>query len=440
MLDLQDHYSVLQISPQATQNDIKIAYRRLVRQYHPDLNPDDPRAAAVFQKICTAYDVLGNQEQRILYDHHSQNQSSSSLVEESGPVVLQDAQQYFMQGVQKAHQRNYAAAISAFTQAVHLDKGYLEAYMGRCQARFALGHNREVLLDCDHILQIQPNSAQAFLFRGRSCFRLGHTDLAIASYTQAIDLEQEYAQAYYHRGIAHIKVKERYATRDLQMAASLLRQQGHIGQYQRAVATLKDLNSNPITIALNLPRNGFLLLKTALTTLPRLLANPGYGLQAWQSQLPYQSVGIGLMFAGLAAGGVVGGTHFVPPDLLNISQSHLLILSGTAFSSLVATGSLIRKMVGKGGSLSGDFLVAGTAVLPLGIWAMLSGLVMPLGLVEFMALSLFALSFTILSLYSGYTKIGRISEQIAAFAVPTILMISYGTTALIYKALMLQLV
>ena len=439
MLDLQDHYSVLQISPQATQNDIKLAYRRLVRQYHPDLNPGDPRAAAVFQKICIAYDVLSNQEQQVLSDHHSQNQSPSPL-EEPGSVVLQDAQQYFMQGVQKAHQRNYAAAISAFTQAIHLDKRYLEAYMGRCQARFALGHNREVLLDCDHILKIQPDSAQAFLFRGRSCFRLGHVDLAIASYTQAIDLEQEYAQAYYHRGIAHIQVKERYATRDLHMAASLLRQQGHIGQYQRAVATLKDLNSNPITVVLNLPRKGFILLKTALTTLPRLLVNPSHGLQVWQSQRPSQSVGIGLIFASLAIGGIVGGNHFIPPDVLTISQSHLLLLSGTAFSSLVLTGSLVRKMVGKGGSWSGDFLVAGTAVLPLGIWAILSGLVMPLGLLEFMALSLFAVSFTILSLYSGYTKIGRISEQIAVFAVPTILMISYGITALTYKALMLQLV
>lgn len=50
MVDSQDHYSVLQVSPQATPADIKTAFRRLVRQYHPDLNPNNPRAAEAFQK------------------------------------------------------------------------------------------------------------------------------------------------------------------------------------------------------------------------------------------------------------------------------------------------------------------------------------------------------------------------------------------------------
>ena len=438
MLDSQDHYSVLQVSPQATPAEVKTAYRRLVRQYHPDLNPNDLEAAAVFQKICVAYKVLSNQEERVLYDHRYQPQST--FVEEPGSVVLQDAQQYFMQGVRKANKRNYASAVAAFTQAVDLDKSYLEAYMGRCQARFALGHNREVLQDCDHILGMQPNSAQAFFFRGRSCYRLGHIDLAIESYSQAVALETEYAQAYYHRGIANIKVKERLATRDLQTAAGLFRQQGHIGHYQRAIATLKDLNRKPTNVVLNLPRNVLILVATALSTLPRLLVNPSNAaLKVWQSQLPYQLVGISLIFAGLAIGGVMGGVHFFVPTKFALTSSQLLLLNATAFCSLVVTGSLIRQMVGKGGSWSGDLLVAGAAVLPMGAWAILSGFVLKLGQLELIALSLFASSYAILSLYSGYTKIGQVSESIAAVAVPTILLICYGVTAVIYKALTLQL-
>lgn len=439
MVDSQDHYSVLQVSPQATPADIKTAFRRLVRQYHPDLNPNNPRAAEVFQKICTAYEVLSNRDQRVIYDHNDGPQSP--FVEEPGSVVLQDAQQYFMQGVQKANRRNYATAIADFTQAIHLDKRYLEAYMGRCQARFALGHNREVLQDCDHILSIQPQSAQAFFFRGRSCYRLGHLDLSIESYSQAIALEKDYAQAFYHRGIAYIKVKERLAIRDLQAAASLFRQQGHIGHYQRAIATLKDLNRKPANILLNLPRNGAILATTALTTLPRLLVNPsGAALQVWQSQLPYQSIGISLIGAGLAMGCVVGGNHLFAPETWTVSDSQVMLLSLVAFSSLVLAGSLIRRMVGKGGSWSGDLLVAGSAMLPVGVWAILCGLAMQLGQIELIALSLFASSFAILGLYSGYTKIGKIAEPIAALAVPTIVMISYGVTALLYRALMLQLV
>ncbi|ABW26740.1 DnaJ domain-containing protein [Acaryochloris marina] len=439
MVDSQDHYSVLQVSPQATPADIKTAFRRLVRQYHPDLNPNNPRAAEAFQKICTAYEVLSNRDRRVIYDHN--DGPRSPFVEEPGSVVLQDAQQYFMQGVQKANRRNYATAIADFTQAIHLDKNYLEAYMGRCQARFALGHNREVLQDCDHILSIQPQSAQAFFFRGRSCYRLGHLDLSIESYSQAIALEKDYAQAFYHRGIAYIKVKERLAIRDLQAAASLFRQQGHIGHYQRAIATLKDLNRKPANILLNLPRNGATLATTALTTLPRLLVNPsGAALQVWQSQLPYQSIGISLICAGLAMGCVVGGAHLFAPKPWTVSDSQVMLLSLVAFSSLVLAGSLIRRMVGKGGSWSGDLLVAGSAMLPVGVWAFLSGLAMQLGQIELIALSLFASSFTILGLYSGYTKIGQIAEPIAALAVPTIVMISYGVTALLYRALMLQLV
>lgn len=114
MLDSQDHYTVLQVSPQATSADIKTSFRRLVRQYHPDSNPSNPKAAAVFQEICTAYEVLSNQEQRILYDHNSH--PSSPFIEEPGSVVLRDAQHDFMQGVQKANRRNYAAAIADFTQ------------------------------------------------------------------------------------------------------------------------------------------------------------------------------------------------------------------------------------------------------------------------------------------------------------------------------------
>lgn len=438
MVDSQDHYSVLQVSPQATPADIKTAYRRLVRQYHPDLNPNNPRAAAVFQKICTAYEVLSSHEKRVLYDHHYRPQIP--FIEEPGSVILQDAQQYFMQGVQKANRRNYATAISDFTQAIHLDKSYVEAYMGRCQARFFLGHNREVLQDCDQILGLQPNSAQAYFFRGRSCYRLGHLDLAIESYSQAIAIEKEYAQAYYHRGIAHIKGKERSAIQDLRTAASLFRQQGQIGHYQRTIATLKDLNRKPANMVLNLPRNGAMLAATAFSALPRLLINPSGGtFQVWQSQLPYQLVGISCLLTALAIAGVVGGVHFLAPTL-SLSYSQLTLLSLVAFSSLVLAGGLIRQMVGKGGSWSGDFLVASAAVLPLSGWAILSGWIIKLGQIEIIALSLFASSYAILSLYSGYTKIGQISEQIAAFAVPMILMISYGVTALIYRALMLQLV
>ncbi|KAK3270308.1 hypothetical protein CYMTET_21288 [Cymbomonas tetramitiformis] len=63
-------YEVLDIKPDATQAEIKRAYYLLARQLHPDKNKDDPTAAARFQELGEAYQVLSNEELRKKYDTH----------------------------------------------------------------------------------------------------------------------------------------------------------------------------------------------------------------------------------------------------------------------------------------------------------------------------------------------------------------------------------
>ncbi len=65
---MADHYEVLGVSRQASESEIKSAYRRLARQYHPDANPDDPAAEARFKDVANAYEVLGDAERRARYD------------------------------------------------------------------------------------------------------------------------------------------------------------------------------------------------------------------------------------------------------------------------------------------------------------------------------------------------------------------------------------
>ncbi|NNC81623.1 MAG: molecular chaperone DnaJ [Acidimicrobiales bacterium] len=65
---MADHYSVLGVSKQATETEIKKAYRSLARQYHPDANPGDAEAEAKFKEIANAYEVLGDQDRRNRYD------------------------------------------------------------------------------------------------------------------------------------------------------------------------------------------------------------------------------------------------------------------------------------------------------------------------------------------------------------------------------------
>ena len=63
-----DFYKALGVSEDASENDIKKAYRKLSRKYHPDLNPGDAAAEKKFKEISEAYDVLSDKKQREEYD------------------------------------------------------------------------------------------------------------------------------------------------------------------------------------------------------------------------------------------------------------------------------------------------------------------------------------------------------------------------------------
>src|ERR687886_1843705 len=64
----RDLYSVLGVSRKASADEIKKAYRKLARQYHPDRNPDNKQAEERFKEVSQAYDVLGDPDKRKQYD------------------------------------------------------------------------------------------------------------------------------------------------------------------------------------------------------------------------------------------------------------------------------------------------------------------------------------------------------------------------------------
>ena len=68
MADKRDYYEVLGLQKGATDAEIKSAYRKLAKKYHPDLNPDNPEAEAKFKEINEANDVLSDPDKRARYD------------------------------------------------------------------------------------------------------------------------------------------------------------------------------------------------------------------------------------------------------------------------------------------------------------------------------------------------------------------------------------
>lgn len=68
-----DYYKILGVDKSASQDDIKKAFKKLARKYHPDLNPDDPNAKQRFQEINEANEVLGDPEKRKKYDQYGEN-------------------------------------------------------------------------------------------------------------------------------------------------------------------------------------------------------------------------------------------------------------------------------------------------------------------------------------------------------------------------------
>ncbi len=69
-MEKQDYYELLEVSRDASDRDIKKAYRRLAMKHHPDRNPDDEKAELKFKEISEAYEVLSDAQKKAAYDQY----------------------------------------------------------------------------------------------------------------------------------------------------------------------------------------------------------------------------------------------------------------------------------------------------------------------------------------------------------------------------------
>ena len=93
-MEFIDYYKILELKKDATESDIKQAYRKLARKYHPDLNPNDNDAKAKFQQINEANEVLSDPEKRKKYDQYGRDWKQR---EEANRYQKENAGQYQQQ-------------------------------------------------------------------------------------------------------------------------------------------------------------------------------------------------------------------------------------------------------------------------------------------------------------------------------------------------------
>ncbi len=79
-----DYYKILGVKKDIPQADIRAAYRKRSKQFHPDLHPDDPKAKAKFQMLNEAYEVLNDPEKRAKYDKYGEQWRQAEAYEQAG--------------------------------------------------------------------------------------------------------------------------------------------------------------------------------------------------------------------------------------------------------------------------------------------------------------------------------------------------------------------
>lgn len=82
-MEFKDYYKILEISKTATESDIKTAYRKLARKYHPDLNPGNKESEAKFKEINEANEVLSHVENRKKYDKYGKDWKNGEQFEQA---------------------------------------------------------------------------------------------------------------------------------------------------------------------------------------------------------------------------------------------------------------------------------------------------------------------------------------------------------------------
>jgi hypothetical protein len=166
----------------------------------------------------------------------------------------------------------------------------------------------------------------------------------------------------------------------------------------------------------------------AIVALKKFAVNPVGGLLSAFELLDRQrAMMVGIVFGAvfvlcLVFGSIFFVLRFVSPGIVDILRT--LIMGIVVFFSIVGASAVARKVLGGSGSIESDCFIGGASLLPMGFFALLSGLIGFAGFEIITILFVFAICYTVLILYTGCTRISNIPDSRAALAVSAMLSLS----------------
>lgn len=167
-MEFKDYYQILGVSKNASQDEIKKAYRKLAVKYHPDKNPGDKKAEQKFKEISEAYEVLADPEKRKKYD--ALGKDWKQYENAGGGAGGFDWSQWMNQGGGRTHYRRYAgdmedlfgdSGFSEFFEAIFGDGGFGAGTQQRQRGGFG-GFSQTAMKGQDYEAEVRLTMEEAF--------------------------------------------------------------------------------------------------------------------------------------------------------------------------------------------------------------------------------------------------------------------------------------
>lgn len=439
MSKTQNYYQILGISPSATLEEIRKAYHRLARQYHPDVNPDR-KTADTFKEITRIYEILTDPIARRDYDQQLAQQSppETNRSEERQTKINSEQQaiEFYQQGWKQSQKLNYQEAIANYSRAIELNPQLVAAYYHRGFARSQVSNDRGAFADYTAALNLNRDLPEIYYYRGLTRFKLANLSGSLDDFDRAVALKPNYAEAYYQRGLVYQEMKDKLAAiADFRQALQAFSRQGDRFNYRRAFKALETSQKNLKIIDKTPP--GLTLPLDIVKTWSRFAFNPIEGLfPAFIALEPARAiavaVGFALIFNLCFTIGISHWQSFYPfANLAPLTTFTLVITGFLPVFSLTGTSGIMRIIcAAANGSFAADLFIATSSLLPWGIWVLLGGLIRNWWAIAI--LGVFAINYSVLTIYIGCHQIFHLSAAKSSLTVPLMLLLGMLPLMLIF--------